>query len=150
MGIFNVYFNNIIDIEEEGIDYFLVEIDENLNKSLFLIESIWKNSGKKNWMYRVDPKNDLIKLKRHICISKEKYINTKTQQASWNDDGTRHDKMTFNTEIGNIKLVKQIAREVLNLPNDVVLEEVVKSENDLKLLNESYSDCFSIPLFEVY
>jgi hypothetical protein len=58
-------------------------------------------------------------------------------QASWNDDGTKHDKKTFNSKIGSISTVQDIARQALGLKNDFKLEEAAKAPNLLLQLNEA-------------
>ncbi len=70
---------------------------------------------------RIDKPTDHTQ-KLHIHIAKDKHINTKTQQVAWNDDGTRHDKKTFNTNLGSSSKVQQIAKQALNLDGNIILE----------------------------
>lgn len=85
-------------------------------------ESIWIDSGYKDWMYRVDPENPNIPQKRHIHIAKSKHTSSKNMQASWNDDGTRHDRKSFNTNVGSADRVREIARNVLKIGPEITLE----------------------------
>ncbi|WP_239384371.1 DUF6367 family protein, partial [Delftia tsuruhatensis] len=72
------------------------------------LESIWMPSGNKDWMYRVDPEDPRIPLQRHIHIAKKKHTSAKNMQASWNADGTRHDKSSFNASVGSTERVRDI------------------------------------------
>jgi hypothetical protein len=85
-------------------------------------ESIWIDSGYKDWKYRVDPENPNIPQKRHIHISKNKHTSSKNMQASWNDDGTRHDRKSFNMNVGLVEQVREIARNVLKIGPEITLE----------------------------
>ena len=85
-------------------------------------ESIWIDSGYKDWKYRVDPENPNIPQKRHIHIAKSKHTASKNMQASWNDDGTRHDRKSFNTNVGSTDRVREIARNVLKIGPEITLE----------------------------
>lgn len=86
------------------------------------LESIWMDSGYKDWKYRVDPEDPSIPLKRHIHIAKDKHTSAKNMQASWNSDGTRHDRKSFNTNVGNVDRVREIARSVLKIAPNIALE----------------------------
>jgi hypothetical protein len=91
-------------------------------------ESIWMASGYKDWMYRVDPENPKIPQKRHIHIAKNKHTSAKNMQASWNSNGTRHDKKSFNTAVGNVDRVREIARSVLKIAPEITLESLDDSK----------------------
>lgn len=86
------------------------------------LESIWVKAGYKDWMYRVDPEDPKIPQKRHIHIAKSKHTSAKNMQASWNSDGTRHDKKSFSTEVGDMNRVREIARSVLKIAPEITLE----------------------------
>lgn len=101
-------------------------------------ESIWMDSGYKDWMYRVDPEDPKIPQKRHIHIAKSKHTSAKNLQASWNYDGSRHDKKSFNTAVGNVNRVREIARNVLKITPEITLESFHTSP-DRKLLTEDIS-----------
>lgn len=86
------------------------------------LESVWVKAGYKDWMYRVDPEDPKIPQKRHIHIARSKHTSAKNMQASWNSDGTRHDKKSFSTQVGNINQVREIARSVLKIDPEIALE----------------------------
>jgi hypothetical protein len=120
---------------EDGVDYFVIEmLIEETTELIDLNESQWKDSGKKGYMLRVDPENPAMKQKRHVHIAKSKHRNSKDMQASWNSDKTRHDKKSFNSNIGSINVVQSIAREALGLPSDAILESLEKNKS-LKLID---------------
>lgn len=105
-------------------DYLLVEVPSDIFDGLTLsLESIWKDSGYKDFMLRVDPEDPRIPLKRHIHIAKRKHTSSKNMQVSWNDDGTRHDKSSFNDKVAT-KVVKDIARNALGIRSDIYLEDL--------------------------
>lgn len=85
-------------------------------------ESIWFDSGYKDWKYRIDPEDPRIPQKRHVHIARNKHTASKKTQASWNNDGTRHDKKSFNLDVGSIGRVREIARNVLGIPSGITLE----------------------------
>lgn len=100
------------------------------------LESIWMQSGNKDWMYRVDPEDPRIPLKRHVHIAKKKHTGAKNMQASWNDDGTRHDKSSFNASVGSTERVRDIARSVLGVPPNIVLESIDDVHSDDALIDD--------------
>ena len=84
-------------LEEDGIDYFIVEVPEKYMPKVALInEGKWVDSGKDGYMQRVDSPNPSINKKRHVHVAKAKHISNKNMQASWNDDGKKRDKKSFN------------------------------------------------------
>lgn len=93
-----------------------------LSSCSIVLESIWQQSTKSGWVYRVDPEDPALPQQRHVHIAKEKHKNAKNMQASWNENGTRHDKKSFNDSVGKTKFVRQLARDVLNIPSTVCLE----------------------------
>lgn len=99
-------------------------------------ESIWIDSGHKGWMYRVDPENPNIPQKRHIHISKSKHTSSKNMQASWNDDGTRHDRSSFNTNVGSVDRVREIARNVLKIGPEIALENYSNAPSRQMLIED--------------
>lgn len=105
----------------------------------FVEESIWIDSGYKDWKYRVDPEDPSIPLQRHIHIAKGKHASAKNMQASWNSDGTRHDRKSFNTKVGNVDKVREIARSVLKIAPEIVLESDGASKVKQVLTEEIWS-----------
>ena len=137
-------------IAEDGVDYFVVELPESIVPNLALLnEDKWVQSGKKDWMQRVDAKNPSIKQLRHVHVAKVKHISTKNMQVSWNKDGTKHDSKNFNLKIGSLNVVQSIARKALDLPADVKLEEATKASGILMQLNESTDISFPPVLFKL-
>jgi hypothetical protein len=115
----------------------LFEIDNQKIEELFGIieESKWISTGEKDYMMRVDPARPPSE-KRHITISHQKHIHNKNKQVSWNDDGFRKDRKTFDDSFIGIEKAKRIARKVLNIPDNVQLEAYNFTDNvDLLLEN---------------
>ena len=117
---------NMENSTEEEI-YIIVQLPEYMiDEDALLKEGKWVSSGEKNWMQRVDPENPSAKLQRHVHIARSKHINSKNMQASWNQNGSRHDRSSFNKKIGSLNVVRDIARRALKLDKDVMLEEMSK------------------------
>lgn len=126
--------------ESDGIDYFIVEISSDaLSAEILINEGRWVDAGKNGYMYRVDAENPAINLQRHVHIAKTKHTSSKNMQASWNQDGSKHDKKTFNSKIGSQNLVQAIARDTLNLSDTLELEEASRSAQLLTQIDESNS-----------
>lgn len=120
----------------ENLDYIIVLLPADLvDEKALLNEGKWMPSGKSGWMQRVDPANPAIPLQRHVHVALSKHTSSKTQQAAWNADGTRHDKKTFNDKVGSLDAARTIAKAALNLDDDVVLESL--QQKGLLLLEES-------------
>ena len=126
---------------EKDPDEILIEVTSEILKRCGLqitLESRWEHSGHKDWMYRVDPENPSIPLKRHIHIARSKHTSSKGMQASWNDDGSRHDRGSFNTSVGDTARVREIARSVLSLPPNVTLESAGSSRAGASFVEEAW------------
>ncbi|WP_324068964.1 MAG: DUF6367 family protein [Flavobacterium sp.] len=122
--------------EYENSIYIIVEIEKDEFDALnILYEGNWTPSNVKDIWQRVDtPKFDHEK--RHIHLAHKKHINTKSKQVAWNDDGKRHDKKTFDVNFKGMETAKKIARDVLKIPDDKILE--LYTENDkMNLILES-------------
>ena len=104
--------------------HIIVLIDENdYPKAEQINEGRWEASGEKGYMQRIDqPHFDWQLL--HVHIARDKHVNSKNKQVSWNDDGTRHDKKSFNDNFVGMEKAKSIARNALGLPDDFQLENV--------------------------
>jgi len=89
-----------------------------------LDESQWQDAHISGMKYRVDPERPEMKQRRHVHVAATKHVNTPTKQASWNDDGKRHDKKNFNTTMGTQKAYRDVARAALGLGPTVVLEAI--------------------------
>lgn len=105
--------------------YIIITIDQalllNHSNETLLNEGLWSASGIGDYYHRVDNAHFDFQ-KRHIHIAHKKHINTKGEQVSWNDDGTRHDKSSFNDGFTGMEKAKQIARTTLNLDSSIILE----------------------------
>ncbi|MFH1721111.1 MAG: DUF6367 family protein, partial [Candidatus Altiarchaeota archaeon] len=58
---------------------------------------------------------------------------------AWNNNGSCHDRKSFNPSFSGIEIARDIARDALGLPADIVLEEFSKAKH-LIYLAESKSD----------
>ena len=118
-------------------DYVIVQLPADLlSEAALLNEGKWMPSAKSGWMQRVDAANPAIPTQRHVHVAREKHTSSKTQQAAWNVDGTRHDKKTFNDKVGASDAARTVARTALNLGDDIILEQLKKAPQ-LLLLTES-------------
>ena len=137
---FKDFLNDLEDADEisNGIDYFIIEIShDNISEEMFINEGRWTQSGKKNWMYRIDAENPALNQQRHVHIAQSKHLNAKNQQVAWNQDGSKHDKKTFNKNIAKLNVVQSIAKETLNLGSSIKLEEAAIAPNLLVQINEA-------------
>ena len=129
---------------ENKISYIIVQLPlELIDEQVILNEGQWVRSSKNGWSLRVCSEKPTSKEQRHVHIAKTKHINAKDKQASWNKDGTRHDKKSFNTDIGSNKIARQIARDALNLDTNVILEEKKLSEQ--MLIESTMPGSFAFP-----
>lgn len=130
-------FKNIAMDEEEV--YVVVDVPEDILEELgfdLLDEGQWRQ-GEANLYYRIDPMNPSIPLNRHVHITDKKHISAKSRQVSWDDEGHRHDRGTFDTNFKGMERAKDLARRVLKLPDDVVIEDVKGAAEKLIFLYES-------------
>ena len=123
---FTKSFHIIILIDRSHIQNF-----ESLN------EGRWMQSGTKDYWLRLDkPKFNSEQI--HVHIAKEKHINAKDKQVAWNQDTSRHDKKSFNTNFNGFETAKRIAKDALNLSQDAILENINNTEGNMILeSNES-------------
>ena len=123
---------------DESIHHYhiIVLFDKSEKGSLdYLIEGKWISSGEQDYWQRLDkPKFDFEQL--HVHIAHQKHINTKSKQVTWNTDGTRHDKKTFNQNFNGMERAKEIARNALGLKSDAILE-FIEHQGTGKLLLET-------------
>jgi hypothetical protein len=127
-----------VETFEEFTDSFHIVVlfdKKDSDKIDYLTEGKWVESEEKGYWVRLDkPKFDFDKL--HAHIAKSKHVNSKNKQVAWNDDGTRHDRKTFNKNFDGMERAKQIARKSLGLAADFQLESI-SDPNTGKLLLES-------------
>jgi len=111
----------IVDGDEEPI-YIIVKVPVAFALDLpDLTESQWKQKG--NYCYRIDPPDPSRKGQQHIHVANKRHLAAKSKQVSWNVDGSRHDASNFNSSMSGIEKAKNIARDVLNLGQDIILEK---------------------------
>jgi hypothetical protein len=106
--------------------YIVVTIPSGLFDSLpcaRLLESNWKPCKGTNMMARVDPTRPEMKQQRHVHLADKQHTGVKDKQVSWNQDTSRHDAASFDSNFKGIEKAKTIAREILGLPHDTVLEQ---------------------------
>ncbi|NWF06678.1 hypothetical protein HX810_03180 [Pseudomonas salomonii] len=87
------------------------------------LEGNWKDIDSV-WSARLDAADPKNNAKCHVHIAKTKHRSSKSNQISWNDDGSRHDKKTFNTKLGQSRKAQAIARKILGLGESVSLESI--------------------------
>ncbi len=87
------------------------------------LEGNWKEVDSV-WSARLDAADPKNKGKCHVHITKTKHRSSKKNQVSWNDDGSRHDKKTFDTKLGQSRKAQAIARKVLGLSDSISLESL--------------------------
>lgn len=87
----------------------------------------WVEADLPGYMVRVD--NPHVEgMKRHIHIARKKHTSAKGEQVSWNEDGTRHDKQSFNENFSGMVQAKEIARMVLGIPSETPLQFILFKE----------------------
>ena len=74
------------------------------------MRAITKLDSQSGFSYRVDPENMGARTKRHIHIWKGR---KKDKGVSWNEDGTRHDKHSFNTNLQGFEHARDLAKRIL-------------------------------------
>ncbi len=133
-------FTEFLEEQANEPEYILIEVSEQTLKTLNIaLESYWQSYDSK-WSYRVDAADPKISQQRHIHIAQKKHTSSKNQQASWNVDGSRHDKNSFNTNTGKTKKAQEIARSVLKLGHSIALEHFTVSDSDERILLECVFD----------
>lgn len=138
-----VTLREFFESDDDGIDAPVPEIivemaeEELLQLEIPLNESQWIPSAEKGLWLRVDPPRPEMKQRRHVHIAQKKHIRASGEQASWNDDRTRHDYGRFNTQFGARADVQAVARSALGLSPNAVLEHLTSRAARLIVLLES-------------
>ena len=115
-----------------NLDFIVVRCPQSVvPEQALLNEGRWVESSKNGWSLRVDAADPAIPLQRHVHVSRTKHTSSKNQQASWNQDGSRHDRKSFNTGVGSTAVARELAKAALGLADDVVLEHAVQRANPL-------------------
>lgn len=121
------------------LSYIIVEVDATWLKRTPLEEGVWKRSEYPNYFYRIDAGRPEMKLQRHVHIAHKKHLSSPSNQVSWNTDSSRHDKSAFADDFKGMEKAKEIAKRVLNLGDDAVLESI-SDFGKAKLLVEAVLD----------
>ncbi|WP_206360296.1 DUF6367 family protein, partial [Pseudomonas viridiflava] len=85
------------------------------------LEGSWKEIDSV-WSARLDAADSKNNTKRHVHIAKTKHRASESKQVSWNSDGSRHDKKTFDVTLGQSRKAQAIARKFLGLGESISLE----------------------------
>lgn len=128
----------LINSEDQFHIIVLFEESKDIFSDSSITEGKWKPSEYKGYWHRVDNPNFDFEQK-HIHIAKQKHINSKSKQVSWNVDGTRHDKKSFNDNFNGIEKAKNITRNVLNISNNITLENLTDNNKGQLLLENIQS-----------
>jgi hypothetical protein len=106
-------------------NYIIIELPPGsaLEGALGVIEEgVWKKGAVAGYSYRVDPADPEKKLQRHVHVGKDKHTSAKNKQWSWNIDGSKHDKHSFNPSQNGLEKAKIVARAALGLKPDYKLD----------------------------
>ncbi len=86
-------------------------------------EDKWQHSGIIDYWKKVEkPKTEGTQL--HLHIGRQKHVNTKSARVTWHVNGNKHDKQSFNDNNNGITTALNIAKAVLKLPADKMLETI--------------------------
>jgi hypothetical protein len=85
------------------------------------LEGNWKEIDSV-WSARLDAADPKNHTKCHVHIAKTKHRSSKSNQVSWNGDGSRHDKKTFDAKLAQSRKAQAIARKLLGLGESISLE----------------------------
>ncbi len=127
----------------DAMPHLIIEVPVDLLEAagVRLDESKWQDAHISGMKYRVDPERPDMKQKRHVHVAAAKHVNTPTRQASWNDDGRRHDKKNFNAALGAQAKYRDVAQRALGLDANVVLEAIEpKRASAVTVILESAAD----------
>ncbi len=80
----------------------------------------WVSSGKGDWCYRKEIHGTDDGKQIHVHVARKKHLKTKNKQVSWNIDGTRHDKKSFDENIDGMNTAKQVASDALGISKDLL------------------------------
>jgi hypothetical protein len=109
------------DEPDEIVDLYVTLSAEVFSLLTISLEGNWREIDSV-WSARLDAADQTNKGKRHVHIAKTKHRSSKSNQVSWNDDGSRRDKKTFDTKLGQSRKAQAIAREILGLGESISLE----------------------------
>lgn len=115
-----------LEDQDEAFEIIISGVPDEVVQSggLMLTEGRWQASAVNNLFVRIDVADDRLNQKRHVHVANEKHVSAKNQQVAWNEDGTRHDKRSFNVKHGARANYQDAARAALGLPPTTILEAV--------------------------
>ncbi|MBI2272256.1 MAG: hypothetical protein HYU70_00540 [Bacteroidetes bacterium] len=108
----------VVPIHQE-LESFAVEFSEEEFNQLDFARyknGVWVATGVGDYMARVDAAHGSHGQK-HVHIARKKHTANKDKQVTWNEDGTRHDKMTFDENFNGMERAKSIVRDILGKPD---------------------------------
>ncbi len=123
-------------LQDKYEPYVVIKIPSNVLVAETINESEWRPSQFKDMWYRVDSENPAIPQQRHVHIAHKKHISTPNMQVSWNIDQSRHDAHKFNSSFTGVEKAKDLARQVLKLPSNAILEQKYLSTTKAGLILE--------------
>lgn len=133
--------------------YLMLEIDDELLRAVGLPLDEgggWRDSRVHGLKYRVDSARPQMNQKRHVHVAAAKHTSAKLKQVSWDDEGGRHDRHSFNDKFGARGDYQKVARVALGLPPETILEwvEPARAGRIVTLLEElvGISDHVDAPL----
>lgn len=120
-----------------------------------LTEGRWQHDNPTGLIFRIDPENPQLKLRRHITIAEPKHTGVKHKQVSWTDLQTRHDKVSFDTNFRRLGAAKDLASRALGIDKDkleaagagstlqaaVLVEQLLDEDNSI-----ATKDLFDVPV----
>ncbi|WP_321882933.1 DUF6367 family protein [Paraburkholderia bannensis] len=106
--------------QDDFEEIFVLAPEELLSANVLALEGRWEKSAISGWEFRLDYNQPTHPAKRHIHIRK---VGTNGREASWNDNGTRHDKHNFDAKLAAKRHAQSIAREILGIPTNISLED---------------------------
>ncbi len=80
----------------------------------------WVHSGRGDWYYRKEIHGTDDGKQIHVHVARKKYLKSKNKQVSWNIDGTRHDKKSFDENIEGMNTAKKVASDALGISKDLL------------------------------
>lgn len=72
-----------------------------------------------------------MKQDRHVHVAQKRHLRAPNKQASWTDQGRRHDRHSFNKKFGTREDMRDAARLALGLTAGTLLEFMVGGRNQL-------------------
>ena len=127
-------FLNASQAEDRNQFHIIIKADETEIQNIE--QGQWLHSGIIDywqWIEKPNPDNTQV----HIHIARQKHVNTKAKHITWHMSGPKHDKQAFNDNLNGLTTATNIAKAVLKLPADKVLE-LIANKNAETLLSPIY------------